>query len=97
MSAHMEIVQAPSGLHAKPGPANGGPFRMSLTKEDMPCEHMILLPSIARPSALTGCFRSSIRLPDTTVHDTTVHDTTVHLATRPTISSAPATMSIASR
>ena len=61
-SAHMGSCRPPGAAHqtrVRPG----GPFRMSLTKEDMPCERLILLPSIARLSALTGCsrFRSGRR------------------------------------
>src|SRR5262249_61775679 len=88
-SAHMQRCAGLfGGCALNPGLApSGGPFRMSLTKEDMPCELLILLPSIVRLSALIGCSRSLIRSPDMTAH----------LVTRPTTSSALAITSIALR
>ena len=59
---HMEAVQAHSGCTSTRSGPSGGPSACR-SKEDMPCELSILLPSIVRPSASTGCFPSSIRLP----------------------------------
>ena len=54
------ICAGPSGLRITRSGPFGRTFRMSLHKEDMPCELSILLPSIVRPSASTGCSPCSI-------------------------------------
>src|SRR5262245_2464186 len=59
--SHMGVVQA-SRLHDNSGLARWADrSACRSTKEDMPCELSILLPSIVRPLASTGCSPSSIR------------------------------------
>ena len=52
--SHMEAVQAHPGCTSTRSGPSGGPSACRF-KEDMPCELSILLPSIVRPSASTGC------------------------------------------
>ena len=58
----MLVAQAHPGLRKHPVRPFGRTIRMSLNKEDMPCELSTLLPSIVRPSVSTGCFPCSISL-----------------------------------
>src|SRR5262249_5436946 len=65
---------------------HGRTIPMSLNTEDMRCVRLILLPSIVRPSALTGCFPFSTKSP-----------VTAPRVIRPTTSSGPARTTTVSR